>query len=83
MILWILINNNSYSYKKVSFPLGDALKGVSWHDRTRLAAEAFKPFCPVGWTSDDYFGFQHSFFMKDGEEWARVTVRRWVEDDSV
>lgn len=31
-----------------------------------------------GWIADSYFGSQSSFFKKDGEQWARVTIRRWV-----
>ena len=31
-----------------------------------------------GWIADSYFGSQGSFFQKDGEQWARVTIRRWV-----
>ena len=31
-----------------------------------------------GWIADSYFGSQGSFFQKDGEQWARVTTRRWV-----
>ena len=31
-----------------------------------------------GWIADSYFGSQGSFFKKDGEQWARVTIRRWV-----
>jgi hypothetical protein len=32
-----------------------------------------------GWIADGYFGSQNSFFEKDGEPWARCTVRRWVK----
>lgn len=31
-----------------------------------------------GWIAENYFGSQNSFFTKDGEEWARVTIRRWI-----
>lgn len=31
-----------------------------------------------GWIADSYFGSQGSFFQKDGEQWARVTIARWV-----
>jgi len=31
-----------------------------------------------GWIADSYFGSKGSFFQKDGEQWARVTIRRWV-----
>ena len=31
-----------------------------------------------GWIADRYFGSQDSFFQKNGEQWARVTISRWV-----
>jgi len=34
--------------------------------------------CPEGWEHDNRFGSQSSFFSKDGKEYARVTIRRWV-----
>ncbi len=33
---------------------------------------------PIGWEPDLYFSNRDSFFTKDGEEWARTTIRRWV-----
>lgn len=34
--------------------------------------------CPEGWTCAGYFGSQNSYFDKDGEPWARTTIRRWI-----
>lgn len=34
---------------------------------------------PPGWTPDNYYGSQNSFFQKDGKKYARCTIRRWVE----
>lgn len=34
--------------------------------------------CPEGWFVDNYFGSKGSFFEKDGEQWARTTIRSWV-----
>lgn len=34
--------------------------------------------CSDGWTPDLYFGSQDSFFKKDGHEWARTFIRRYV-----
>lgn len=31
-----------------------------------------------GWKADVYFRSQNSFFKKDGENWARCTIRRYV-----
>lgn len=46
-------------------------------DKDQLIAEV-KRTCPKGWTPDNYFGSQDSFFKKDGEDWARCTIRRWI-----
>ena len=34
--------------------------------------------CPIGWTPDYYFNSQNSFFNKDGQDFARCTIRTWV-----
>lgn len=31
-----------------------------------------------GWVADGYFGSQNSFFTKDGKQYARCTIRRWI-----
>ena len=31
-----------------------------------------------GWELDGYFGSQTSFFSKDGEDWVRGVIRRWL-----
>ena len=33
---------------------------------------------PDGWASDNYFHSQNTFFSRDGKNWARTTMRRWV-----
>ena len=30
-----------------------------------------------GWISDGYFSSQNSFFVRDGQQMARCTIRRW------
>lgn len=30
------------------------------------------------WVSDNYYQSQDSFFSRDGKDYARVTIRRWV-----
>lgn len=37
---------------------------------------------PVGWISDDLYESQDSFFTRDGKQYARVTIRRWVAPHS-
>lgn len=31
-----------------------------------------------GWIAESYFGSQDSFFKKEGKQYARVTIRRWI-----
>ena len=45
----------------------------------RRAREAAKEiYGDSEWTPDLHFNSQDSFFTKDGEEWTRTIVRRWV-----
>lgn len=30
------------------------------------------------WIPDNYYSSQDSFFTKDGRNWARTTIRRWI-----
>ena len=43
-----------------------------------VAREESRRLCIKGWVPDHYFNSQSSFFHKDGKEFARVTIRRWV-----
>lgn len=43
-----------------------------------LAIAKIKEICPDGWIADPYFKSQNSFFFKDGEKWARTTIRQWT-----
>lgn len=45
-------------------------------DIKRLAIQT----CPEGWQPDEYYGSQNSFFEKDGKRYARVVIRRWVDE---
>ena len=38
--------------------------------------------CPEGWEPDLYFGSQESFFCKGRKNFARTTIRRWVEKEA-
>ena len=50
-----------------------------YHNREAIAIQEAINKCPKdGWIADGYFRSQNSFFRKDGEEWARCTIRRWV-----
>lgn len=45
------------------------------------AIRKVKKLCPKEWRPSTYFGSQNSFFKKDGKDFARTTIRRWVEKD--
>jgi hypothetical protein len=45
------------------------------------AREIVSSICPEGWVPDKEFNSQDSFFIKDGEYWARTIIRRWVDID--
>lgn len=65
-------------HKKMEFEIGD-FDGVT---RKGAAQKKALEIIPDGWVSDQYFGSQDSFFWRDDKEWARVTIRRWVDEDS-
>lgn len=57
--------------KSNAFELGDA---------KRLTARMLSlKSCPKGWTPDQSFSSRTSFFYKGGNEYARCTIRRWVD----
>lgn len=37
-----------------------------------------KKTTPEGWIPDNYFSSQNSFFSKDGKNYARCVIRRWI-----
>ena len=60
---------------RMEFEIPSTLDGRKDMDAlVKLANEA----TPDGWTSDYYFGSQDSFFKRDGKEYARCIIRRWV-----
>lgn len=46
-------------------------------NRPHAIEEALR-LCPEGWEPDLSFSSRGSIFKKDGEDWARTTIRRWV-----
>jgi len=63
-------------HKTLEFPLP---KDLGYGKRKEAASAAVLERCPEGWIPDNYFSSQNSFFDKDGEPWARCTIRRYVE----
>ena len=50
-------------------------------NRKELACQALSSECPEGWEPSNSFSSQDSFFSKDGKEYARTTIRRWVDKE--
>lgn len=51
----------------------------TWSNREKLAEITAIEKCPNEWEPDLYFNSQDSFFQKDGKEYAKTTIRRWVD----
>lgn len=63
-------------HQDLEFPLPD---GTDLGTRQQAAREAGMRLCPEGWTADLYFGSRNSFFTREGKQWARTIIRRWVK----
>jgi hypothetical protein len=63
-------------HKSIEFECGENGRWNKNEEQTlnKLAKAA----CPEGWEPDYYFGSQGSFFTKDGKNFARCIIRRWV-----
>lgn len=53
----------------------------SYKEQEKIAYEQAKLNTPEGWIASSYFGSEGSFFTKDGENWARTSIHRWVEKE--
>lgn len=63
-------------HKQFEFPF-DRRK-IPFKELDEMASREAIRVCPEGWYPDLYFGSKNSFFTKDGTEWARTIIRRWV-----
>ena len=66
--------NKKLEHKRFVFKLPPV---DGWRDK-ETAKEIIQKVCPEGWKPDMGFNSQDSFFSKDGKEYARTTIRRWV-----
>lgn len=66
--------------KKFEFDIPENILDSRYHSdyREHVINYAEKK-CPKGWIVSDSFCSQDSFFVKDKKEFARCTIRRWVE----
>lgn len=58
---------------KLEFEMPDS----RYSDKPEIAQMEAEKVCPDGWTSDNYFNSQDSFFKKDGKDMARCIIRKW------
>lgn len=64
--------------QKIEFKMVKEHSGLS---RKEIARQLVDVICPDGWAASNSFGSQDSFFRKDGEEYARTTITRWVDKE--
>ena len=61
----------------LEFPMPE---GTFYGDpRKAQAVKEGSRICPEGWEMSTYFSSQSSFFTKEGRDWARTSIMRWVE----
>ena len=58
----------------IEFPIPKA----DYKHRKESATKAAAAYIPEGWVLSDSFSSQGSFFTRDGQEFARATIRRWI-----
>jgi hypothetical protein len=65
-------------YKQFEFEL--PRKGLSSQNAEELSGIAQKILneSNEGWIAENYFSSQKTFFSRDGKDYARCTIRRWV-----
>ena len=63
---------------EIAFPID--YSGYSHEVKKEAAEKSAVQHCPKGWQPDLYFGSQNSFFVKDGQQYARAVIRRWVKE---
>lgn len=51
---------------------------VSYQEQEEIAIKTIKKVCPEGWEPDNYFKSRDSFFIKNGQEYARCIIKRWL-----
>lgn len=53
----------------------------SYKDRTDTAIKEAEKSCPEGWFFSKYFGSQGSFWSVDHKNYAKTTIRRYVDKE--
>ncbi len=62
---------------KIEFEMPE---GVPHKELSKVAYQLALEQCPAGWEPDSYFNSRDSFFYKNEKQWARATIRKYVEE---
>lgn len=54
----------------------------AWKDRDNIAEKLAVESCPEGWEPQLYFGSRNSFFQRDGREFGRIQIVKWVDAET-
>lgn len=65
----------THENKSFEFEIPNGLAGSKSEDELHKLAQSL---LSDGWVADKYFSSQNSFFKKDGIQYARCTIRRWI-----
>ena len=66
-----------HEHKTFEFELPEGMSQYSRDDKELQKIAQSK--LSDGWIADSYFSSQNTFFEVDGKEWARCSIRRWVD----
>jgi len=65
-------NGKKMEHRQFEFEY-DKKENVEWICEMAMERDGFKD-----WTSDQHYGSQNSFFQRDGKNFARTIIRRWI-----
>ncbi len=68
--------------KTFEFYMGTLVETNTPVNMNSEAIRIAKRECPEGWVPDENYSSQESFFFRDGEQWARTVIRRWVKKNA-
>jgi len=61
--------------KYFEFEIDENIRSSKYENELHKIAESL---LTDGWVADRYFSSQNSFFKKDGKQYARCIIRRWI-----
>lgn len=61
--------------KSFEFEISKSLRGSQHAEELSNLAQSH---LSDGWLAESYFASQNSFFERDGKQYARCTIRRWI-----